>query len=330
MLSRVAESIFWLSRYIERAENVARFVDVNSMLHLDQPGEDSDQWAPMVYTTGDYEYFAKKYGETTRRNVIRFLAFDEEYPNSIYSCLEKARECARCIREILPSELWNQVNGFYHTVRDAARQDNATDTAHDFFDLVKESSHHFVGLSVVTMPHTEGWHFMRLGRVIERADKTSRILDVKYYLLLPTAGHVGLTVDTVQWAALLRSASAFQAYRQQHGRIVPEQVVGYLVLDRDFPRSMRYCLELAETSLHAISGAGPGTYTNAAEKQCGRLLAELAYATTEEIIGQGLHEFLDDFQRKLNLVGEAIFDTFFAMKPVHFFRTPTPLRYLQS
>ncbi|MBX3234300.1 MAG: alpha-E domain-containing protein [Labilithrix sp.] len=317
MLSRVADAIYWMNRYVERAENVARFVDVNLHLALDFP-EAGEQWEPLVATTGDNELFRKKYGEghATRDNVLDFLTFDRESPNSIVSCLQLARENARSVREIISSEMWEQVNHAYLMVTEAARTKAALDTPHDFFTEVKQASHQFVGTTYLTMSHTEAWHFGRLGRLLERADKTSRILDVKYFLLLPQPSDVGTTLDALHWSALLRSASAFEMFRKKFHTITPNKVVEYLLLDRKFPRSVFYCLSKAERSLHAITGAQMGTWTNGAERELGRLNSELSYADTREILGRGLHEYIDNLQQRLNYVGQSVFETFFAMKEV--------------
>lgn len=315
MLSRVADAIYWMSRYIERAENVARFVDVNLHLALDFP-EGGEQWAPLVATTGDNDAFMKRYGEPTRDNVIEFLTFDRESPNSIISCLAHARENARSVREIISSEMWEQANNAYLMVMDAARSRMALEASHDFFTAVKQASQLFVGITYLTMSHSEGWHFCRLGRLLERADKTSRILDVKYFLLLPQPTDVGGPLDSLQWGALLRSASAFEMYRKRHGAISPSKVVDFLLLDRRFPRTVRYCLAKAERSLHAITGAAVGTWTNSAERELGRLNAELSYADTKEILARGLHEYIDNLQLRLNYVSQLVFETFFAMKPL--------------
>lgn len=316
MLSRVADAIYWMSRYVERAENVARFVDVNLHLALDFP-EAGAQWEPLVATTGDSEMFATRYGEASRDNVLMFLTFDRECPNSIISCLALARENARSVREIISSEMWEQVNYAYLMVMEAARRPElALEAPHDFFTQVKQASHLFVGTTYLTMSHSEAWHFARLGRLLERADKTSRILDVKYFLLLPQPTDVGTTLDALHWGALLRSASAFEMYRKRHGGITPGKVVEFLILDRKFPRSVRYCLEKGERSLHAITGAALGTWTNGAERELGRLTSELSYAETKEILGRGLHEFIDDLQQRLNYVSGSVYETFFAMKPL--------------
>lgn len=316
MLSRVADSIFWMGRYIERAENVARFIDVNLNLILDLGDTVIEQWQPLVSTTGDDALFRAHYGQPTQENVIDFLTFDRENPNSILSCLRSARENARSVREIISSNMWEEINKFYLEVRGAAAGGWAMNTPHDFFDRIKLSSQLFVGVMEATMSHGEGWHFARVGRMLERADKTSRILDVKYYILLPSPTEVGTPVDTIQWSALLKSASALEMYRKAHRRLTPEQVADFLILDREFSRSMRFCLIKAEDSLHAITGTTPGSYRNPAERLLGRVRAELDYAQISDIIKVGLHEFIDGFQGKLNQVGEAIHETFFAPKPV--------------
>ena len=209
MLSRVADSIYWMSRYVERAENVARFIEVNLQLMLDAPDGQDQQWQPLVNITGDHEDFAKRCGAPTQPNVIEFLAFDPVNPNSILSCLRAARENARTVREIISSEMWLQLNKFYLMVNSAAENPKALSLLQEFFSEVKNASHLFTGKAAATMTHGEAWHFARLGRALERADKTSRILDVKYFILLRSVEDVGTPFDDIQWAALLRSASAF-------------------------------------------------------------------------------------------------------------------------
>jgi uncharacterized alpha-E superfamily protein len=314
MLSRVANSVFWMSRYIERAENVARFIDVNYNMTLDVQGTLAQQWAPLVATTGDHEDFEARYDEPTRATVLRFLAFDGENPNSILSCLRQARENARTIREVISSPMWEEINKFYHMVRDAAARPRSLEQPYDFCNRVKLSSHLLVGVTDTTMSHEEAWHFARMGRLIERADKTSRIVDVKYYILLPQAKDVGTTLDVVQWSALLKSTSALAMYRRRYGRIVPNRVAEFLLLDRHFPRAIRFCLIRVQDSLRSISGSESGTFANRVEQRVGLLRAELDYTTIDDIVEQGLHEFVDAFQSKLNKIGTAIYEDFFTTR----------------
>ena len=315
MLSRVADSIYWMSRYVERAENVARFVDVNLNLMLDSTSGVDQQWEPLVAITGDHDEFKKRHpGGYTQHNVIHFLTFDRDNPNSILSCLRAARENARSVREIISSEMWLQLNQFYLMVNSAAASAAGHDLPHDFFSQVKLASHLFTGITDATMTHGEGWHFCRLGRKLERADKTSRILDVKYFILLRSAADVGTLFDDVQWAAVLRSASAFEMYRKRHGRISPPAIVEFLLIDAEFPRAIRFCLDCARASLHAVSGTPIGAYRQSAEKLLGQLCSELAYATVDDIMKAGLHEYLDSLQTQINLVSTGIYEAFFAKR----------------
>ncbi len=316
MLSRVANSIYWMSRYLERAENVARFIDVNLNLTLDMQGQLDEQWAPLVNTTGDYDLFAKRYRVPTRDNVMHFLTFDRENPNSILSCVRNARENARSVREIISSEMWEQANRFYLLVKEASRNKFLLENPHEFYSSVKMASHLFDGITEATMSHGEAWHFLQMGELLERADKTSRILDVKYFILLPEAQAVGTTIDNIQWAALLKSASALEMYRKHFKQIDPFKVADFLILNRDFPRSVLYCLDRATLSLHAITGSSEDAFSNKAEQGLGRLLGELNYTQIEEIIHEGLHEFLDKLQDRLNWIDDAIYESFFTLRPL--------------
>ena len=316
MLSRVASSIYWLNRYIERAENYARFIEVNLNLSLDLPRGTAEQWEPLVATTGDHESFTARYGKATKKAVIQFLSSDAANPNSILSCLVAARENARSVREIISTDMWEQVNRFHLMVREAVFRGLASQNLHAFLTEVKSASHLFLGITDATMSHGEGWHFGRLGRLLERADKTSRILDVKYFILLPTVAEVGTPFDIIQWSALLKSASALEMYCKQHGRISPNPVAEFLILNPNFPRAIRYCLIKAEDSLHAIAGSESDRHNNLAEQRLGRLRSEMDYIDMAEILSGGLHEFFDGFQLKLNRTDDAIYETFFALRPV--------------
>ncbi len=326
MLSRVADSVFWSSRYVERAENVARFIDVNYNLTLGDGEKLGDRWDPLVFTTGDHEAFAQRYGQATRENVLRFLLFDEENPNSIISCVSSARENARTIREVISSVVWEQLNKFSFMVRSAAQQPSTLDQPQEFCERVRLASHLLLGATDTTMSHGEAWHFARIGRLIERADKTSRIVDVQYYVLLPSAVDIGSALDVVRWSALLKSASALEMYRRQHGKIVPNRVVDFLILDRQFPRAVHYCLANARDSLRCITGSTSGTFCNLSEQLMGRLCSNMNYTSVDNIIQQGLHEYIDDFQQQLNKVGSAISKDFFTAYQVSRPESDSPTR----
>jgi uncharacterized alpha-E superfamily protein len=315
MLSRVADAIYWLNRYIERAENVARFVDVTLQLTLDLPGGTSAQWAALVQLTGDAARFQERFGTATRDNVVAFLTFDADHPSSIISCIHAARENARAVRESITAEMWEQVNKFYLMLRTAVAA-GGVEAPHDFFTAIKLASQLYVGITDATFSYGDGWHFGRLGRLLERADMTSRLLDVKAAILYPTATGDGMPGNDIQWSAVLRSVGALEMYRQRHGRITPDRVADFLLLDREFPRAIHACLIKAEESLHGLSGAPLRTFQNTAEQRLGRLRSDLDYAQIQDIMAGGLHAFLHTFQAQLNHIGTAIFDTFFAVPPV--------------
>lgn len=316
MLSRVADAIYWMSRYLERAENIARILDVNWHLTLDAPGATPEQWTPLVRAMGDWDLFVEKGFPQDRSGVLRFLAFDSASPNSIVSCLAHARDNARTIREIIPTEMWEQINTFYHLCRSAAGDgEKILANPFPFCDEVKRRDLTISGIAGDAMSHDEAWDFFRLGKLLERADKTSRILDVKYFILLPHPTDVGSNLDYVQWAALLKAISALEAYRRRHGRIQPDRIVEFLLLDHDFPRSVLCCLTKAQECLHAITGTRLGYFSNPAEKRLGHLCSDLAYSSVDEVFVGGLHEFTDNLQTRMNKVDEAFYATFFSIFP---------------
>ena len=260
--------------------------------------------------------FHEHYDEVNQASVIRFLTFDERNPNSILSCLKMARENARTSREMLSSQMWEELNKFYLFVRDHRNDSKAVDSPFEFFGRIRQAGYLLEGVTYSTMSHGEAWNFGRLGALLERADKTSRILDVKYYLLLPEVSDVGTPIDISQWGMLLKSTSALEMYRRRHGRISPKQVAAFMLLDRDFPRAIRFCISRAEQSLLAITGGTAGNFQNKPEQYLGRLRAELDFLHIDEVMNIGLHEFIDDFQTKLNLAGDAISGLFFEVVPV--------------
>lgn len=311
MLSRVADSIYWMNRYIERAENIARIIDANLHFFLDSEIPDAEQWEPLVLITGDQDYFFEKYGVASRENVIYFLTFDKDYYNSIISCLRFARENAKSIREIINLEMWEQINKFYIMLNELSEKQISTDFLHDFFEKVKYNCHLFNGISDSTMSRNEGWHFARLGKMMERADKTSRIIDIKYFHILPSVKFVGSAYDILQWSAILKSASGLEMFKKKYKIIKPDKIIEFLITDSEFPRSIKYCMTKANESMHAISGTTNNSYSNKPEQSLGMLNAELSYADIDNIIEIGFHEFIDSFQKKLLNIGTDIYSKYF-------------------
>jgi len=314
LLSRAADAVYWMARYIERAENVARFIDVNLHLQLDLPLEPAHQWQPLIDTSGDAEVFRERHGKAKKSNVIKFLVWDTNNLNSICSCLRAARENARSIREIISSEMWEQVNSMYLKIQ-SQRALQGSERLAEILRGIRLGCHMFEGITDATMSHNEAWHFLRLGRQLERADKTSRILDVKYFMLLPSPDSIGTPYDDIHWSAVLKSVSGFEMYRKKYGRIIPRSIVEFLLLDREFPRAIRHCLRGADESLHTITGTPMGSCEYPSERSLAPLRAELDYTSVETIIDQGLHEYLDALQARMNTIDDNLACDFFAGTP---------------
>ena len=314
MLSRVANSIYWMARNVQRAENIARFVEVTLSFTLDQPDSNIDQWEPLVRATGDEEFFEEHYGEFSQANVIQFLAFDKAYHSSILTCISQARENARTVREAISSEMWEQLNSFYHFVKAASGQDSLRNDP-TFYEKIVHESYLFNGIFDGTMTVGTGWRFANVGRLLERADKTSRILDVKYFTLLRNVSDVNTTYDDLLWSAVLRSVSGFEMFRKRYHTLTVERIVEFLVLDAGFPRAIRHCVQRALQSLRKITGPVPET-ENKAMILAAQLVEDLDNNDAELIINGGLHEFIDSLQNAMNEISAAIHETYFAFRDV--------------
>lgn len=309
MLSRVANSIYWMARNVQRAENIARFIEVTQTLILDQPDSSVEQWEPLVRATGDEQYFAEHYGEFSAYNVQQFLTFDRDYHSSILTAVTNARENARTVREAISSEVWEHLNAFYHLVRDTEKKGDAQPGIEFYLEVV-QNSYLFNGILDGTMTRNTGWRFANVGRMIERADKTSRILDVKYFTLLRNVSDVNTTVDDLLWSAVLRSVSGFEMFRKEYHALTVERVVEFLILNPDFPRAVCHCARQMRSSLRRIEGPVPPA-DNVAISLATALIERLELATTDTIINGGLHEFIDLLQTSLNDIGRAIDSTYF-------------------
>ena len=251
MLSRVADSLYWINRYIERAENISRFLEVSEAMALDCPPGSAEPWLPLVDAIGDRDSFEQMYSQGSSKEVVSFLLLDRDNPNSIVSCIANARENARQIRDVITTEMWEQLNDLYWNVQDGEALWQEPDQ--EQLRSIRRGCQLFYGITDVTLNRDQTWLFSRLGRLIERADKTSRILDVKYFLLLPAPTEVGGVLDELQWISLLRTAGAYQMYRQSvQQAITPSSVARFLLLDPIFPRSVRFCLQAINETLSQI------------------------------------------------------------------------------
>jgi len=319
MLSRVAHSLYWMSRYIERADNLARLMDVNLQLALDfrRPDPDHDaleeHWIPIVQSTGDEALFRQMHGRVTGRTVAEFLVFQGENANSIVSSVTQARENARMVRDQITVELWEEINRLHLFLRSPRAPDLWRSSPTDLFLEIRNNSLLLQGLTDATVVRNEGWFFIQVGRYLERADKTSRIIDVRH-ATVPARGAPAAAsqADALGWSAVLRSCSAWDAYKARHGaEVQPALVAEFLLLTDEFPRSVRFSVRHMNTALRRVSGVAEGRFCNDAEKLAGRLLAELQFSTAQDVFDIGLHAYLDELQAKLNAIGDALFQTYF-------------------
>lgn len=321
MLCRVADSLFWMSRYIERAENTARLVDVNLQLLLETSRGEEDQphmlWLPILQSIGDDKLFLTLHEVADTQPVMEFLTFSRDNPSSVLSCVYSARENARMVRDQISSEMWEIINRLYLFLRSQNFDKVWHSSPYDFYKEIKEYSLLFQGITESTFPHQAGYEFIKVGKYLERADKTARILDSKSHLAcFDEGGEVG-AFDAAQWMAVLRACSALESYHHAYvSEVTPHNVSNLLLLSWHFPRSILFCLEQLDVALHAISNCPRTHYSNEAERISGRLISELKYMTQKEIFARGLHKTLDHISDQLNLVGLE-FSQRYMFFPVH-------------
>ena len=316
MLSRVAENLFWMSRYVERAENLARLVDVNLQLNFDAPLPVRKQWEPLIAISGDEKLFRRRAAGFALREVLVFLTADPAYPNSILSCLQRARDDARAVREQITTEMWSSLNDLYLKISGEIGRKKWLDAPNALYDAVKSGGQLFQGATDATMAHDEGWNFIQAAKYLERAEKTARIVDVKYHVLLPSPKDVGSPLDFVQWVAVLKSCSGFDPFCRKHTlRFQLHPIIEFLLHDQIFPRSVSYCLLHAQRALHRISDAPLDRPSNGAERRIVRARAAIDGHPTEEILKEGLHERLEQIQEICNAVGDEIHARYFSPSP---------------
>lgn len=305
MLSRTADHLYWMARYTERAENLARMLDVNSRMSLLPQGPEvvEQGWVATLTIIGLMDAFRQRYDQVTSSSVIAFMAFDRENPLSIYSCLRAARENARAVRGTLTSEIWETMNATWLEMRVASLRPSTDAEFGNFFEWVKYRSHVARGVVQGTMLRDEAWHFTWLGTYLERADSTARILDVKYHLLLPRGEQAGGAADYYQWSALLHSVSAFEIYRRVYRDLItPRRVAELLVLRDDMPRSLRRCMTQVYTHLTAVRNS----QSSETERRAGELQASLHFGRIDSVFEIGLHEFLVRFLGQVHDLGERV------------------------
>jgi uncharacterized alpha-E superfamily protein len=311
VLSRTADNLFWMSRYVERAENVARILHAASRM-ANVPGADegvSNEWQSALAASASEVDFAETGKEPTAENVFEFLAFSETNPSSIRNCLRLARTNARAVRGALTLDTWEAINGAWLEMHRYRTDDISPSGLNRFIAWVKEVSLRVDGSAYRTMLRNDAYWFSRLGVYLERAENTARILDVKYHVLLPDSEPVGGGLDYFQWSAILRSVSALTAYHWvYHDSFKPWLIADLLILREEMPRSLASCYANLSTFLDELAR----TYGRQgdSQRQARRIYAQLRNARTDDIFQNGLHEFLSEFLTENNRLGASITDQY--------------------
>jgi uncharacterized alpha-E superfamily protein len=306
MLSRVAENLYWMARYIERAENTARLVSVNAFLLLDLPRGIAPGWEPLIAITGSGSDFESRHKDYDERSVVKYLICDPENPASILNSLLMARENCRTVRDIVPSMVWEVLTELLLFARENAQSGLTKKGRHAYLKRIIDASHMLHGLLASTMLHDAGYQFLRVGRHVERADMTTRIIDVRTENLLPEETTELRPFETVQWMSVLKSLSAYHMYRRKvQVQVRRAEVLRFLFLDYEFPRSVLYCLNTVEEALGVLERdrEAPRALRSVARKMVRGKVANLSHAD--------LHAFIDELQVGLTNVHKRIAEVYF-------------------
>ena len=309
MLSRVADSLCWMSRYLERAEHTARVIDVNLGLMLEQAPEVVDlRWPRVIESLG----FQTTPGPMDAYSISKLLTFQASNLSSIVSSIRAARENARQVREQISSEMWEEINRLYLAVQKRQPVDSEwTAGTHEFLSATINGVHQIQGVTDATMTHGEGWHYIELGRYLERASATAALLDVQFREAPPDAGGLPGVSEFVEWVGLLKSCCAFEAYcRHYTADVRPQRIAEFLVLNPEFPRSIHFAAARVQAALRAIAGL-TGRTNGRSERLAGRLLASLDYGQIDEIMGE-LPSYLQGIVRQAALINSAVHQQYIA------------------
>jgi uncharacterized alpha-E superfamily protein len=314
MMSRVAEHCCWLARYLERAENIARVLEVNQTLLLDFDVPFEQQWKPLLIISGIHNFPGPYDAET----VQSFLTWDRDNACSMASSLAFARENARIIREVISADMWERINYYYLWMQSSGARDLYDNNRSDFYNQIKRINQLVDGIGEGTMLHGEAWDFFKLGKYLERACQTARILDVKYHLVQSNPQLAGTDLENAHWTAILKSCSGYEPFHKQRyslERKLGVAVAGFLILDPIFPRSIAFCLEQCREKAHAISGRPLDQPKNEIELILLALHGRLSSTTIDDMVRADLHESLTAIVNRTHEIGEAIFRTYFDFKP---------------
>lgn len=310
LLARYAESLFWMARYLERVENLARLVDVTQT--FESPGREAESWFALVRINADEAGFAKRGLRPGADAVKHFYLLDHGNPTSVPASLDAARQNARTLRPLISTEMWMQLNVFHRDMTQIAPDALQGDRLSRLCSRVKEGVQAHTGITEGTFFRDQGWCFYQLGRLIERADQTTRLLDIRYHLLVPQAGEERRVAELTQWFSVLRAAAGYHAFRRvAPPGFTPNDVVAFLLTDTAFPRSVALCIEQMEWLLGQLRGRYGLRGTVPALERVEELRAGLLGRPVERLVADGLHQFLDGVQRDLILLAAEIGTAFF-------------------
>jgi uncharacterized alpha-E superfamily protein len=309
MLSRVAESLYWMSRYLERSEHTARLLDLNLNLMLDQaPDPDGLRWPRLLESL---RVILPAQTKTDPYSVAQVLTFDAKNKASIIACMNAARENARQVREQISSEMWEQLNQLFLQIKRAGAGKKWQATPHLFFRGVKEGAHLFQGITDSTLSHSEGWHFIQAGRFIERACATAALIEAHVGELFEPPDSEGARSDYLDMVGLLKSCTAFEAYCKVYtADLNPERIAEFLLLNSEFPRSVRFAAEMIQTALNAVAELAEARKNGRANRLAGRLRSALSFSQIDEIMGGGLRPYLYDIQRQCAQIHTALYQQY--------------------
>lgn len=314
LVARFAENVFWFGRYMERAENLARILDVNETFARDAEG--GQEWLPVLQLNADEARFFAKHRQPTAANILYFYLLDRDNPTSLLYSIGMARENARALRHLISTEMWTHLNVFHHRMRNLKRHDIRIDRLSRLCNEVKEGCQAHAGIAEGTLYRDEAWCFYSLGKFIERADQTSRLLDIKYQRLASGGDDPGSPVNLPQWNALVRSVAGYQAFRRAHRRTMrPEDVAAFLIFDPSFPRSMNSCIQRVRGFLDRLEQLYGLPTREIEEGILADLLKSMQKHTTRSLLDEGLHKFVDRFQFQLTQLSTELGRRFFGHDP---------------
>lgn len=310
LLARYAECIFWMARYMERAENLARILDVHETFARDSLGVTN--WLPILRLNADEKRFFELYPTATAKNVLNFYVLEQQNPTSIIAAISAARENARQLRPLISTEMWAHLNVFYNRLLSLEPADLAQHSIQRLCASIKESCQTHTGITEGTFFRDQGWYFYNLGRNLERADQTTRLLDIKYHTLLPSPRDVGTPIDISQWNSLLRSAAGYHAFRRVYPRgMTPAGVAGFLLFNDNFPRSVLVCMREVDNLLNRLNSKYRLRRGTLPLERSDELLGNLANQNIQSVISVGLHEYLDGLQINFASLSNDIAQAFF-------------------